>query len=469
MTTFRERIGLAPARKAPVGTTYTAKGIESADTPDLDLESGSSQTPAVREVVPELSTAFQRLATYNRMKNDAAVDVSLRAAKTPILGAEFFVEPYSDDPTDLEIGEFIYSNLAEGMSAPFLSSLQDILSMFEDGFSVVEKVWEEREWSPHRAGANTRNYIMLRKLGVRPASTIKEIQYDPNGGPVGVVQTVSVEGKATDVELPIEKIIIFTYNRQGGDLMGKSLLRTAYPHWYYKTHLYKIDSIQKERHAIGVPRGKLLPGFTAADKTILRTLLRNLRTNEESFVVQTPNVEIDFVKLEGSMVDVMESANHHNTMILLNVLGQFISLGSTTEGGGRATAGTQSDLFMKSLKYVANYIADQINLYVIPELVVWNYPTKNFPRLAVRNLGETRDLQQLASALGNLFAQEILTPDLETEQHVRKMFDIPRKLEQRPSKTSTSTPVEVPDASKNGKGTTKPSGGFQGKPVGAPE
>ena len=471
---FREFIGLAdPARKASTGTSYTAKGIESATPPPLDVEGGSSATPALREVVPELSTAFQRQATYARMKNDAAVDVSLRAAKTPILGAEFFVEPYSDDETDQEIAEFIWANLGEGMSAPFLSSMQDTLGMFEDGFSILEKVWEEREWSAHRKGANTRRYIMLRKLGVRPASTIKEIIYDPNGGPVSVTQTVTVEGKATDIELPIEKIIIFTYNRQGGDLMGKSLLRTAYPHWYYKTHLYKIDSIQKERHAIGVPRGKLLPGYTPADRNILRTLLRNLRTNEESFVVQTPNVEIDFIKLEGSMVDVLESANHHNTMILLNVLGQFISLGSTTEGGGRASAGTQADLFMKSLKYVANYIADQINLYVIPELVVWNYPTKNFPRLAVRNLGETRDLQQLASALGNLFAQEILTPDLPTEQYIRKMFDMPIKLEARP--TEQTSPQGQPEQNgngnggKNGRGQVKPGKGFTGKPVNAPE
>jgi hypothetical protein len=459
-------------RKAGKGTSYTAKGLESVDTPQLDTEGGSSQQPQVREVVPELSSSFQRTAIYARMKNDAAVDVSLRAAKTPILGAEFFIEPYSDDETDQEIAEFIWANLGEGMSAPFLSSMQDTLGMFEDGFSVLEKVWEEREWSAHRKGANSRKYIMLRKLGVRPASTIKEIMYDSNGGPVGVLQTVTVEGKATDIEIPIEKCIIFTFNRQGGDLMGKSLLRTAYPHWYYKTHLYKIDSIQKERHAIGVPRGKLLPGYTPSDRTILRTLLRNLRTNEESFVVETPNVVIDFIKLEGSMVDVMDSANHHNTMILLNVLGQFISMGNTQEGGGRASSGTQADLFMKSLKYVANYIADQINLYVIPELVVWNYPTTNFPRLAVRNLGETRDLQQLASALGNLFAQEILTPDLATEQHVRKMFDLPIKLEARPTAQPQQEQLFTAESNGNGagnKGKVKPSGGYAGKPTGAAE
>jgi hypothetical protein len=463
-------------RKASKGTSYTAKGLEGVEPPKTDTETGTSQPPAYREIVPELSTPTQRQAIYARMTNDAAVDVSLRAAKTPILGAEFFMEPYSDSPQDMEISEFIWANLAEGMSAPFVNSLQDILAMFEDGFSIVEKVHEERDWSPNRSSANTRTYVMLRKLGVRPAGTIKDITYDENGGPEEVIQTVidPATRKATDTPIEISKIVIFTFNRKGGDLKGRSILRTAYPHWYYKTHLYKIDSIQKERHGIGVPRGKLLPGYTTSDKSILRTLLRNIRTNEEAFIMQTPNVEIDFAKLEGQLVDVMESANHHNTMILLNVLGQFIALGTTAEGGGRATAGTGSDLFMKSLKYVATYIAEQINMYVIPELVVWNYPTMNFPRLAVRNMGEARDLQQLASALGNLFTQEILTPDLPTEQYIRKMFDLPRKMEERPVKveadaTTTTTTEEVPTAGQNGKGKVKPGSGFTGKPVNAPE
>src|SRR5262249_62200660 len=116
------------------------------------------------------------------------------------------------------------------------------------------------------------------------------------------------------------------------DLTGKSLLRTAYPHWFYKTHFYKIDAVAKERHGIGIPRGKLLAGFNQADRDILRQLLRNIRTNEESFVIQTPNVEIDFMQLMGEPVDVLASADHHNTMILLNVMAQFLALGLSGQG-----------------------------------------------------------------------------------------------------------------------------------------
>lgn len=324
------------ARKIERGTSYQAQGL--AQSPEPDSELGSSTAIPLRELVPELASAGQRLQTYQRMMTDAGVDMSMRAAKTPILGAEFFVEPYSDNPIDKEIAEFVWANLAEGLSAPFMNSLQDILKMFEDGYSVLEKVYELREWSPGRSGANTRRYTMLRKLGVRPASTIREIKYDDNGGPVSVIQNaIKADRKVVETPIDISKLMIFTFGRTGGDLTGKSLLRTAYPHWYYKTHFYKIDAVQKERHGTGVPRGKLLPGYTLQDKVLMRTLLRNIRTNEEGFILQTPSVEIDFVKLEGQLVNVLESANHHNMMILLNIMGQFLALGldSAGSGGGR--------------------------------------------------------------------------------------------------------------------------------------
>jgi hypothetical protein len=458
-------------RKATVGTTFDAKGLISAPPPKTDSELGSSVPVVIREVVPALASGNQRLQTYSKMMNDASVDVSMRAAKMPILGAEFFVEPFSDNPLDIEIAEFISANLFEGMSAPLLNSLEDILHMFEDGYSVLEKVYEMREWAPRRtrSAANTRNFTMLKKLGVRPASTIKEIEYDNNGGPDKIVQNAIQKDKTVaEKDLDIAKVIIFTFSRMGGDLTGKSLLRTAYPHWYYKTHFYKIDAIQKERFSLGVIIGKLLPGYKPLDHTTLQKLLRNYRTNEESFMILPPSVDVSVDFPGGTPVNVLDSASHHNAMILLNVLAQFVGLGMET-GGGRATAGTQADLFMKSLRYVANHIADQFNMYLVPELVVWNYPTKNFPKIKVRNMGETRDLQMLGGALSNLFAQNVITWDEDTENWVRQIFDMPRKA-------AGTTPVPQPtDPSGNGNGSglkgnvnLKPGDvGFVGKPTSA--
>lgn len=468
-----------PARKAArnPSTTYSSTGLNDGQLvqPTYNEEDGSSQPVKIIDLVPELVSPYTRTRTYARMMNDSTVDVSVRAVKTPVLGAEFFVEPASSDPEDVMIAQFIWENLQGGMNQPFCNSLEDVLRMYEDGFSILYKVYEERVWSPNNVkGANSKTYTMLRKLAPRPAPTIKEITYDDNGGPNGLVQNaIRADGSVDEVPIDITKAIIFTFNRYGGDLTGKSILRTAHPHWYYKTHFYKIDAIQKERHSLGVPRGKLLPGFQDNDRKILRTMLRNLRSNEEGFIIQIPTVEIDFAEIQGNLVNVLESATHHNAMILLNVMAQFLTLGveagSGSHGGGRATAGSQVDMFMKSLRYVANYVCDQMNMYLIPELVVWNFPTNNFPKLKVRNIGETRDLQMLAAAISNLLSQGGISMDDPLEDWMRNIFDMPKpdpSTRREPVKDQatldTSNGNSTTSNNGNGNGNTPQKGGVKG-------
>jgi len=423
--------GNAAASAPPVASTsYKAQGV--AAPPANDQEIGSSRGVSLPELVPELASSYQRAITYNKMMNDAGVDVSIRAGKTPVLGADYYIDPYDDLPINVEIGQFIEDNLFGGGGQPFLASIDDIMTMYEDGYSLLEKVVENRPWTPPGQGKNTKNYTMLKELAIRPATTIKNIEYDNNGHVVKITQSaLQADNQTQDKDLAVDKLLIFTFNRKGGDISGKSLLRTAYPHWYYKTHLYKIDAIQKQRHALGIPHGELLAGWNAQDRETLRVLLRNIAANEEQFIITTPTVNVKFEEVQGQLVNVLDSAAHHNSMILLNVMVQFLNLGmggtGGGSGGGRATSGSQQDMFMKSLRYVANYVCDVINKNLIPELVVWNYPTRSFPKLKVRNIGETRDLQMLGAALANLFAQEALTTDVDTENWIREIFDMPGK------------------------------------------
>lgn len=415
-------------RKVSSGTSLQAKGT--VDPPQgSDLEQGSSRGSGRRETVPALRSRSAAINTYGLMTdNDAATDVSLRAGKAPVQGANYYMQPFDEKPINQDISEFVSFNILEGPGKPFLLVMEDILRMYEDGSSVFETVWEEREWAPRRTGANRRKYTMLHKLGYRPATTIKEFVYDDNGGPIGIKHNaLRADNKVEEEEIEIDKLLIFVFNQKGGNLEGKSLLRTAYKHWYYKDNLYQIDGIQKERHGTGFPVVTLPPNFTGEDKNVAHELVSNIRTNERGGAVLPPGFELAFAKIEGQPVDVLKSIEHHNGMIMLNVMVQFLLLG-LMEGGGRATSGSQQDMFNKSLRYVANVICQSINMYLIPRLVGYNFDTTEFPRMQVRNIGETKDLQQWASALSNLAAQNLITLDLETEQWVRNIVDMPDKL-----------------------------------------
>lgn len=433
-----------PSRQV-TGTSYSATGAPNVKPPDYS-EIGSAQQGKLIELVPELANRTLAVRTYDRMlRDDASVKVSLRAGKAPVLGGDYFIEAFNETPENAAIKEFVEFNIFHGPNQPFLLVMEDVLRMFDYGFSVLEPVWELREWAPKKtaAGANRRQYTCLRKLAPRPAPSIIQFNYDKNGGPLNVEQNaVDDKGKTNKVTIPIEKLIVFTFDKHGGNLEGESILRSAYKHWFYKDTLYKIDAIQKERHGIGVPDIELPPGYSVNDKNMAHELGRNLRTNEFAYIVRPPGLTVGFAELKGQLVDALMSANHHDNMIMKNVMVQFLNMGIESSGGGRATGASAMDMFLKSMRYIANMICEVFNLYLIPNLVAYNFPTDQFPRMQVRNIGEVKDLQMWATAMANLVDKNILTMDDESEQFVRKLVDWPAKLQPRPLAATVSNVKE---------------------------
>lgn len=448
-------------RKQVTGTSLQSQGAVNPQQHVASLsELGSQAGGRIQEVVPIL-IGTQALLTYTRMvRGDTSVRTSLRAGKAPILGADFYVDPYDDSPDSDVIKDFVAHNLFSGMSSPFIKIIEQCLKMYENGYSVFEPVWEMREWTPPASAtgafARRKQYTMLKKIAVRPSSTITKINYDDNGGPLSIEQNaIRASGVPNKVTIPIEKLLIFTFDQDAGDLQGNSILRSAYPHWYYKDHLYKIDAVQKERHGIGVPDIELQPGFSPQDKAFAHQLGANLRTNESSYIVRTTTMKVGFAELKSQPVNALESAIHHDDMIMKNIMVQFLNMG-LSGAGGRATGATAMDMFLKSMKYVAGSICDVFNSYLIPNLVAYNFKTDQFPKLDVRNIGETKDLQMWAAAMANLIKQKAIQVDDETEQWIRRQVDMPKRTTPFVQPTQAPAPNAQPTPAPNANGNTPP-------------
>ncbi len=469
----------SPTRQQ-TGTSYTSQGAQGLKDPDVN-ELGSELGTKLFDRVPAVGTGIQAAQTYKRMmRDDASVRISLRAGKAPVLGAEFFIDPFDDTPENLLIWDFVDYNLFSGMTAPWSITLEKILKMYESARanSIFELVWENREWAPKRSNtnANRKQYTMLRKMAYRPDTTVSEIKYDNNGGPVEIVHNaVQADHNVKEVKIPIEKAVIFVLNQEeDSTLEGMPMLRSAYKHWYYKDKLYAIDAIQKERHGIGVPDIEVQPGASPKDWELAKTLGKNLRTNEFAHIVRPPTIKVSFAEVKGNLVDVMASAEHHDIMIMKNLMVQFLNMGAGDGGGSRAASATAMDMFLKAMRHVGNSICDSYNLYVIPQLVAYNFQTDHFPQLKVRNIGEAKDLQMWSSAMRNLIDVGAISVDEETEAWVRNQLDMPKlqtpwkPLEERPARiqeiiaakkaaaaqeSNGNAPLTTPsDRSKNGGG-----------------
>lgn len=304
------------------------------------------------ERVPELRDKIGLRTFYDMKRADGTVRGALRLIKTSVLAGRWFVEPASESAIDKNIADFVEDNLFNKMNLPWSRVLEDALLMCEYGYFPLEKVYNP---------IDPDGRMRLQKLAPRHPLDIREWIYDPNGGPNAIVMEPVLSSGYNTIEIPIEKLVVFVLEQEGGDMRGISLLRSAYQHYYYKSTLYKIDAIQKERHGIGVPYVKLPLGFSADDKRVAEDLARNLRTNERAHIVAPENWDIGFAELRGQPVDCMTSINHHNDQIMINILAPFYR-----------DAGAKEDsmsMFFKSTRYIAKTITDAFNHFVIPQLV----------------------------------------------------------------------------------------------------
>ena len=446
-----QKIAKTPPNTDPshmvTGTGYSANGTVAPQVADF-TEQGSSYKAVIPDPLPDVSSPITALRTYLKMyRSDVSVRVSLRCGEGPILGGDYTVEPFDESEQSAAIAAFVDFNLFHA-AQPWLTTLNQILKMFRDGFQVFEPVWELREWAPTIAipGANRKVYTTLKKLAVRPTITFSDFEYDNNGELVALTQqAIGADFATREEKLDPTKLLVFTYDKDGGDIRGQAILRPVVSHWFYKSKLYAIDAIQKERHGIGIPEIVLQPGFKPSDKKAANEMGKNLRTNEWAYIVRTTMMDIKFAQLQGQPVDALASAIHHDNMIMKNILVQFLQIDHVSSG--RNASATSMDMMMKSMRYIANYICDQINYYLIPAMVGYNFQTDQFPKLMVRNVGEVKDMQMWAAAMANLVTSGAIQVDDDTENFLRKVVDIPKRTSPR---TNLDAPAKVTEIESTG-------------------
>jgi hypothetical protein len=349
---------------------------------------------------------------YDMARSDGTIRAALRILKTPIQGADWYIESASDSVIDRNIADFVANNLFEELDTTWERVVEDCLRMLDYGFFPMEKVYKIDG-----------NRIKLERLAPIHPLDVQLWEYDPNGRVTGLTMEplTGIDRDIQPIHIPYSKLLMFVFEMEGSDLRGTSVLRSAYKHFYYKDILYKLDAIQKERHGIGVPCIKLPVGYSKEDKEIANELGRNLRTNERAFIVAPLSWEIGFAKIEGQPVDCIPSINHHDQKIMQNIMATFTA--NKTEEMTKESL----DTFYKSTRYIANGgVAAVFNKFLIKELVDMNFLRKSgFPKLRVRRMGEWEDTRTMTFALRNLVGAKFITPDDPTEVFLRKLLSLP--------------------------------------------
>lgn len=369
------------------------------------------------DYVPELS-GTDAIVTYEKMrKSDGVIKASLLACELPIRAANWFIEPASDDEKDKEIADFVSDNLFNQMTITWDDFLRQALLMLPFGFMVFEKVFASINFEG-------KEMIGWRKFAPRLPATI--LKWKTEAGEDGVTQSLPTGG---NISIPIEKLLVFTHNKEGDNWLGVSVLRNAYRSWFMKSHIEKINAIAFERQGLGIPYAKLPKNYTPADRTKAETLLKNIRANEQAYIIEPEGWEVGFKDMKaGTVKDPDSSIRRYNREILIGVLAQFLDLGAGNTGS-RALSADQSTTFHNNLTAVARQVKDAINKYAIKQLVDLNYTVTKYPELKFSKIGVI-EYDKLSRALQSLSQAGLISSDEKLEGYIRELMDLPEMPEE---------------------------------------
>lgn len=420
-----------PKKGARSSQMPQSRGKSSLKKGDLTEALGGSGTQIVNGFIeedynPQLTGAAGMLKFEKMRKSDAQVKASILVCELPIRATEKYIDPATEadntvTPLNQEIADFVHMAIFEKMSIAPDDLWHEILTVLPFGHSVFEKIYtadDEHVWLETLASRKQTTIVKWETLE-RSAGITQFLPSPVIGGPNDGKQQISI---------PQEKLLIFTLQREGDNLEGVSILRSAYKHFYMKDQLYKFDVVKHERQGVGVPVLTMPEEAAPEDEARAKTILQSIRANEQGGIVLPFGWKFEYADTKATTgSDMWKSIEHHNAMIAKNVLAMFMEIVSG-EGGSRALSEDQSDFFLLALEAVATMIDEVFNRYLIPELVDLNYEgVTEYPKLRHKKLGNV-NYKDIMEAINTAVSAGVIGPDFDLEVWSRQLMDLPAKM-----------------------------------------
>lgn len=274
----------------------------------------------------------------------------------------------------------------------------------------------------------------LRKLGPRLPRSIEAINVAPDGGLESIVQHWSGQvGRAP--EIPVNRLVAYVHEREGGNWLGNSLLRPAYKNWLIKDRLLRTQAQTVDRNGMGVP--VYTAGSVDEDLTVGRKMAQDVRSGDNSGAGLPMGSKLELLGVSGTLPDADKPIRYHDEQIARAVLAHFLNLGTQT--GSWALGSTFADFFTLSLQTVGQQVADTATHHIVEDLVDVNWgPDEPAPRIVFDEIGSRRDAT--ADALKVLTDAGIIRTDRDLEEFVRTSFGLPPKPADQPAPAPVAAP-----------------------------
>ena len=296
----------------------------------------------------------------------------------------------------------------------FDEHLSQALDSVFTGVAFFEQVFEPR-------GGRER----LRKLALRPNQTIRRIHTAEDGGLVGITQR-GLNG-SDDVFIPVDRLVVYAFQRTGASWEGRSVLRPAWKHYLEVHKLEALQSLVFQRNGMGHPvyTGSEFtdPEFRQEELDAGEQLAQGIAAGEAEGSAVPAKADLSFKGVSGTLPDITAGIDYHNNQIAVACNATHLNL--TGQGGSYGLAETQLGEFVNNLQSTAGGFAKTFTQHVIEDMVSLTFPeyTGPTPMLVVPKI-QMNNAVNLA-VIGDLAAKGVLTKEPVFEGWVRSLLSIP--------------------------------------------
>lgn len=387
---------------------------------------------------------------YKKMMQDAEIRAAFNLIKFSTLSRDWKII-YPEDAKNSEKTVKYLRYVFDHMDGRLDGGLANLLLAIPYGFSVCEIVYKMIDEGEFKGK------IGVKKLKGLDSETIR-FKCDKYGNLKNVLQHSSEFG-SDPIPLPLDRLIIYTNEKEFGNYYGTSRLRSIYKNWFIKDAITKFWNIALERFGMPMLIGKVP---SSKDLGAMKDILSNAQA--KSSIAATEGWEISTLETgigRSSGGDYKSCLDYHNEQIVKGLLVP----GSMSEAGGGsfAKAKVAFSLFQLMLKSLEVDLCGIVEQYLIKPLIIYNYgELDEYPQFVFEPLTKAEFLE-LAKVFSLLVRNGVVGAD---ETWMRDMMRVPKRTETSASRDTRAigsgeekTPVPPADTkvivSKDNKKTVK--------------
>lgn len=297
------------------------------------------------------------LKTYDMMRNSPTIAAGLSVVKEPIIGIDWKVT--CEDERQAKY----LDKVLRGLWPDFI---RDLLMGFDFGFSVMEKVYEI---DPDE------NLVRYARLLPMDPTTIF-ILIDANGSFDGVKQ--NQQGGL--VEIPADKLFLYTHKREYGNFYGRSRLRAAYQPWLYAQYILQFAGTYFEKYGMPMLVGYAPPGtgqFKGTQQDNVEHMQKLLDSAQSATSLTLPYTKdkkysIDKIESNRTGGDYIAMMEYLDRKMWEGIMVPELAM-KTGDKGSYALFEEQASIFAQAEDAIMTEIKDHIDRFLLRPLSEMNW------------------------------------------------------------------------------------------------